>query len=140
LLQHAFEARMAVSILGRKIRAADERLQIGSQPHAHRPATVSGRRLHERHVDAIDVRPLLAVDFDVHELAVHDLCRRVVLERLVRHHVAPVAGRVADREEDRLLLASGFLKRLVAPRQPFDWIVRVLQQVGRLLLRQAVWV
>ena len=54
----------------RKVGAAVERLQLRRQPDAHRPAARSGRRLHERHVDAIDVGPLLAIDLDRHEVLV----------------------------------------------------------------------
>ena len=58
-------------------------------------------RLGGRHVDRVDVRPLLAVDLDRDEVGVELRGGRRVLERLVRHHVAPVAGRVADREQHR---------------------------------------
>ena len=54
----------------REVGAAVERLQVRRQPDAHRPAAGSGRRLHERHVDAIDVGPLLAIDFDRDEVLV----------------------------------------------------------------------
>ena len=43
-----------------------------------------------------------------------------VLERLALHHVAPVAGGVADRDEDRLVLAARSRERLLAPRIPVD--------------------
>src|SRR5919197_619807 len=56
------------------------------------------------HVDRVHVRALLAVDFDVDEALVHESSRLVVLEGLVCHHVAPVTGGVADREQDRLVL------------------------------------
>ena len=59
----------------REIGAAVERLQVRRQPHAHRPAAGAGRRLHERHVDAIDVRPLLAIDLDRDEVLVQHLPR-----------------------------------------------------------------
>ena len=39
----------------------------------------------------------------------------VVLEGLVRHDVAPVARRVADRQQDRLALRARALERLRAP-------------------------
>ena len=39
-----------------------------------------------------------------------------VLERLVRHHVAPVAGGVADREQDRLVLGAGARRTPPRPR------------------------
>ena len=58
--------------------------------------------MQRRHVDLVDVGPLLAVDLDVDEQLVHHARGGVVLEALVRHDVAPVAGRVADREQDRL--------------------------------------
>ena len=45
---------------------------------------------------------------------------RRVLEALVRHDVAPVARRVADRDEDRLVEALGLGERLLAPRPPLD--------------------
>jgi hypothetical protein len=59
-------------------------------------------------------------------------------EALALHHVAPVTGGVADREEDRLVLTPGLLERLLAPRVPVDRIVRVLEQVRRFLAGQAV--
>ncbi len=50
--------------------------------------------------------PLFAVDLDVDVELVHQLRGRGVLEALVRHHVAPVAGRVADRHEHRLVASA----------------------------------
>ena len=47
-------------------------------------------------VELIDVGVLLAVDLDVDEPAVHVLRGRRVLEGLMGHDVAPVAGGVAD--------------------------------------------
>ena len=61
-----------------------------------------------------------------------------VLERLVLHHVAPVAGGVADREEDRLVLASCRLEGLLTPRVPVDGVVGMLEQVGALLAGEPV--
>src|SRR5207249_3243647 len=52
------------------------------------------------------------------------------LEALPLHHVAPVARRIADREEDRLALLAGPRERLLAPRKPVHRVVRVLEEVG----------
>ena len=71
-----------------------------------------GQRDDGVHVDRVEVGPLLAVDLDVDEALVHQRRGGRVLERLVRHHVAPVAGRVADREQDRLVLRARALERL----------------------------
>ena len=61
-----------------------------------------------------------------------------VLERLVRHHVAPVARRVPDRQQDRLVLGAGPGERLLAPRVPVDRVVGVLAQVRAGLVGESV--
>ena len=99
--QHVQERRPAPGCGRREVGAAVERLERRRQPHAHRPAAAAGGGLHEGHVDAVDVGPLLAIDLDADELAVQHLRGGRVVERLVRHDVAPVAGGVADRQEDR---------------------------------------
>jgi hypothetical protein len=48
-------------------------------------------------VDLVDIGTFLAIDFDVHEQRVHERRGRLVLEGLVRHDMAPMAGGVADR-------------------------------------------
>src|SRR3712207_7355348 len=50
---------------------------------------------------SVEVGPLLAVDLDRDEVRVEERRRLGILERLALHDVAPVAGRVADRQEDR---------------------------------------
>ena len=91
-----------------------------------------------RLVDLVEVGPLLAVDLDVDEELVHELRRRLVLERLVGHDVAPVARRVADRQQDRLAGLARCRERLVVPRLPMHGIVRVLFQVGARLFAQSI--
>ena len=99
---------------------------------------MAGHGLHRVHVDRIDVRALLAVDLDADEALVHQRRDLRVLEGLALHHVAPVAGGVADRDEDRLVLAAGAGERLLAPRVPVDRVVRVLEQVGGGLCGESV--
>ena len=96
--------------------------------------------MQRRHVDLIDIRPLLAIDFDVDEELVHDPRGRVVLETFMRHDVAPVAGRIADREQDRFVGLLGFGERLRSPRPPIDRIVLVLQQIRARLLGETILV
>ena len=62
-----------------------------------------------------------------------------VLEALVRHDVAPVAGGVADGEQDRLVGALGLGQRLGAPGPPVHGVVLVLQQIGAGLAGEAVF-
>ena len=98
--------RHAVARLGREVGAGVERHAVGGEERVERPAAVAGHRLHGVHVDRVDVRALLAVDLDADEVLVHQRGDLRVLEGLALHHVAPVARGVADRDEDRLVLAA----------------------------------
>ena len=117
LLEDVGEPGLAPPAGRRKVGAAVERLQRRREPHAHRPAARPGRRLHEGHVDAVDVGPLLAIDLDRDEVLVQQLRELGVLEALVLHDVAPVTRRVADRQKDRLVLLRA---RAQTPRRPTD--------------------
>ena len=94
--------------------------------------------MQRRHVQVVDVRPFLAVHLDVDEPLVHQRRGFRVLERFVRHHVAPVAGGVADRQQDRFLLRSRLLQRRRPPRAPMHGVVGVLQQIRRGLVAEQV--
>ena len=137
-LQQPGEARQAVTILRREVRPAVEGRAVGGEKHGHRPATVSGQRLHGLHVDVIHVRPLLAIHLHVHEETVHQAGRVGILERLALHDVTPVARGVADRQQQRLVLGAGPGERLLAPRIPVDRVVGVLEQVRAGLVGEAV--
>ena len=137
-LAHPRERRHAVAVLVGEVGAAVERAAVGGEPHRHRPAAAAGERLHGLHVDRVDVGSFFAVDLHVHEQPVHDVGDRGILERLVRHHVTPVARRVADRQEDRLAFGARPLERFVAPRVPVDRVVAVLVEVRAGLGAEAV--
>ena len=123
---------------GRVVGAAVERLAGRGQETGHRPAALTGHRLRGRHVDGVDVGPLLAVHLDGDEAGVDLLGRRLVLERLVRHDVAPVAGGVADRQQHRDVAPRRLDERLVRPLPPVDGVVGVLQQVRARRVGEAV--
>jgi len=99
-LQDLLERRHAVARLVREIRPAEERPPIRRiQEHGERPAArLLGDHLLRGLVDLVEVRPLFAVDLDVHEQAIHHRRGLGVLEGFVGHHVAPMAGRIAHRQ------------------------------------------
>jgi hypothetical protein len=130
LVQHVGEARTAVAAFLREIGAAPERRAVGREKHGQRPAALLAKGMQGIHIDLVDVGALLAIDFDADEVLVHDRSRLVVLEALVGHDMAPVAGRIADRQGNRLVLAGGELERPGAPGLPVDRIVLVLEQIG----------
>ena len=132
------EARQAVAIVRREVRAAEERLQLRGEEYVQRPSPAAGHRLHRAHVQLVDVGPLLAVDLDRHVVRVEELGDRRILEGLALHHVAPVAGGVADREEDRPVELARALERFTPPWIPVDRVVSVLEQVRARLGRESV--
>ncbi len=136
--QHLPPRRHAVARLGRVVRAAVERDLRGREEDVQRPAALPGHDLDGLHVEGVDVGALLAVDLDADEVLVHERRGLGVLEALALHHVAPVAGRVADREEDRQVVDAGVLEGFRAPRAPVDRVAGVLQQVRGGLVRQRV--
>ena len=97
-----------------------------------------GHGLAGLHVDRVEVRPFLAVELDRHEALIHQRRDLGILERLAFHHVTPVAGRVADREQQRPVLLARASQRLLAPGVPVHRVVLVLEQVGGGLVCQAI--
>ncbi len=119
-----------VQELGRgKVRAAEEGRSVGRGGHRHRPAAAAGQHLDRVHVDGVHIRPLFPVHLDRHIVLVHEPRDLFVFEGLLLHHVAPVAGGVADGEKDRTTKPPGGGERLVAPGVPVHRVVRVLLQI-----------
>ena len=115
--EHLAKRRHAVAAFLREIRAREDRQLIGRQEHGERPAAGLARQeLMARLIDLVEVGALLAVDLDVDEELVHEARGLFVLERLVRHDVAPVARRIADRQQDRLAARARRGERFFVPR------------------------
>ena len=87
----AHGAQQLQEVLAWVVGAGVERLTLGGQEARHRPPALAGQGGRRGHVHGVDVGPLLAVDLHGHEAGVDDLGHGLVLERLVRHDVAPVA-------------------------------------------------
>ena len=114
----------------REVGAAEEGLALGGEEGGQRPPGPARQRGDRVQVDAVDVGPFLAVHLDGHEPLVDEPGGAGVGERLAGHHVAPVAGRVAHRQQDRHAPLAGGGERLLAPGVPVDRVVGVGQQVG----------
>ena len=137
-VQHLAERGHAVPGTGREVGARVERATVRGEEHTHRPTTLAGQRLGRGHEHRVDVRPLLPVHLDRDEVGVQLVGPGRILERLVRHHVTPVAGRVPHRQEHRYVSAFRLRERLVAPRPPVHRVVGVLAQIGAGRVGQAV--
>jgi hypothetical protein len=99
---------------------------------------VTGQQLHRGHVELVDVGPLLAVHLDRQVLPIEHRGDGLILEGLALHDVAPVAGGVADREEDRHAARGRLGEGLGAPGPPVHRVVGVLPQVRAPLQHQPV--
>jgi hypothetical protein len=137
-LEQLAPSRHPLARLRRVVGARVERDAFRRDEGVQRPAAVAGHRLQRVHVDRVDVGTLLPVDLDRHEVLVHDGRHGGILEGLALHHVTPVARRIADRDDHRLVLGARPRERLVAPREPVHRIVLVLEQVRRSLVGEAV--
>ena len=129
LLQYMRERRAAVARVLGEIGAAPEGLGVGREEHGERPTAVFAELVQRGHVDGIDVGALLAVHLDVDEEVVHHRSGLIVLEALMRHDVAPMAGGIADREQDRLARPLGLSERLRPPGPPMYRVLLVLEQI-----------
>ena len=137
-IQYTDECWPPVALLLGEIGAAPERLGVRGEEHGERPPALLAELVQRAHIDRVDVGTLLAVDLDVDEQLVHHPRRPLVLEALMRHDVAPMAGGIADREQDGLARRPRLGERRLAPRAPMHGIVFVLEEIGARLLPEAV--
>ncbi len=129
-LEQLEETRQTVTRLGREVGAAVKRMQLGGQEDGHGPAALTGESDDGGHVEAVQVGAFLPVDFDADEMLVQEGGGGGILEGFVGHDVAPVAGGIADAEEDGLILPAGLFEGLGGPGVPVDRVSGVLAQVG----------
>ncbi len=115
----------------REIGAAKERrVIVRRQEHGQRPAAGAlDQQLMGELVDLVQVRPFFPVYLDVDKQLVHQRRGSGVLERLMGHHVTPVTGRVAHRQQDRLVFFPRPVQGFRAPWIPVHRVIRMLQQI-----------
>jgi hypothetical protein len=82
------------------------------------------------HIERVDIRALLAIHLDVHEQLVHEAGRLVVLEALMGHHMAPMTGGIAHRQQHGLVQSPRLGESGFSPGPPMHGIVLVLEEVG----------
>ncbi len=138
LAEHVGEAGAAAGRDAGEVGAAEDGLQVRREDQVERPARRLPEARHRVDEERVEIGALLAVDLDGDEAGVEEARGVVVLERLLLHHVAPVAGGVAHGDEEEAALPAGALEGLGAPRVPVDGVVRVLLQVGARLADEVV--
>ena len=106
--------------------------------YGERPAAAAGEGLAGLHINAVHIRALLPVHLYRDVVAVQQRSYLRVLKALPGHHMAPVAGGIADGEEYGLVLMAGPVESLLTPGQPVHGILGVLPEIGGLFLYQTV--
>src|SRR6476646_3546779 len=98
IAQNVGKAGPAVASLRWKVGPAPERFAIGREEHRQWPAALLAQRVQRRHIDLVDIGPLLPIDLDTHEEVVHDGGYRGIFEALMVHDMTPFEGCGAHRE------------------------------------------
>lgn len=132
------ETKMSATRGFRKVRAREERFAVGQAKHRHWPTAVTIHGLNSVHVDRINIWSFFAIDLDVDEQSIHEFAGGFVLKRLMGHDMAPMAGRVADGNEDGHISPFRLGQRFRPPRPPIDGIVSVLSEIRAGFIRKAI--
>ena len=123
---------------GWKVGAAVKRFQVRRQKHVQGPTAGTGQGRDRGHVEPVEVGALLAVQLDADEMSVHMPGHFRVFKRFAGHHVAPVAGRVADGQKDRPILLACQRQGFRTPWIPVHGVMGVLAQIGALFGDEAI--
>src|SRR3954454_8191184 len=118
LLEDRAEAGTPISRIRREVGASKKRFQLRSEPDRHRPSAAPCGCLNEEHVDPINVGPFLTIHFDGHIITIQYLSNALVLKGFVCHDMTPVASRIANRQENRLIFVARLIESRFPPRQP----------------------
>jgi hypothetical protein len=136
--QHPAKRWPTPAIVRRIVRPAEERLTRRQKEHRQRPAPAFIEQLQRLLIELIDIGMLLSIDLDADKVLVQLRRCLGILERLMGHDVAPVTGRVSDRQQHRLVLGPCPRKGFLAPRIPVDGIFSMLTKIGTLGLGKTV--
>ena len=126
------------SCFRREVGAAPEGKGIRGKEHGEGPSSLFAEAVEGRHVDAVYIGALFAIDFDIDEVLVHKVGSHRVFKTFVGHDVAPVAGGVADGKQNGLVAFLGFPESLFTPSHPVYWIILVLKEIGAGFLTEEV--
>src|SRR5271167_1309555 len=128
--QDAAEAGTPVTIVGWEIRAAVERLAIGSEKGGERPSALPADGLHRNLITAVNVGTLVAIDLHRDEVLVDDGSDFRIVVGFAVHHMAPVAPHGADVEQHGLVVALCGGESVLTPLAPLNGLMHGGTQVG----------
>src|SRR5205807_10193645 len=128
------------TIIRGEIGAPIERAPVGHKEDGHGPTTLLCKGLHGLHVNVIYVGSFFTINFNRNKMLIHQASDVFVLEGFALHDMAPVAGRVANTEQDGFVLLLRLLQGFFAPWVPIYGVVGMLQEVWACLVDEPVGV
>ena len=137
-IKQIHQSKSSIAAILGKIGSGKEWLLLWGHEDRQRPAAGAGHGLTHGHIHRINVRALFPVHLDADELAVKETRNLLILKGFMSHNMAPVAGRVPDTEEYRLILPCRFLERFLTPGIPVHGIFPMLHKIRRFFLFQSV--
>ncbi len=122
----------------REVGGRKKRFFVRGQDQSQGPAAPAGEELAGLHIHRVDVRPFLAIHLDRDEDLVDEPGHLIVLEGFVGHDMAPMAGGIADGQEDRFVQTLRLAEGLVSPGKPIHGIFGMLTKIWTFFLGQSI--
>ena len=136
--QHPPKARTPISILRRKICPPIKRFPIRRKKRRQRPPSLPAHRLHRRLIPAVNIRPLVPIDFHRNKMLIHNRRNPRIVIRLPIHHMTPVTPHRPNVEQHRLVRTPRRRKRLRTPLMPLNRLMHGRPQIGGRSAREGV--
>ncbi len=140
LLPPAFlqSIEQASEIVRRQVHHAQQRIAFRSQEHVQRPTGITARALDELDHACVQRRLQLPIHLDRNEIPVQERGDGRVTVGLALHDMTPVAGEIANGNEQRFVFAPSARKGIGVPFLPMDRIVAVHGQIRGGMTKQLV--
>lgn len=132
------KAGSAITWFGWEVGATPEGFEVWCQEHGERPTALLSHCMQGCHIESVNIRALFAVELDVDVVFVHESCDLGVLETLMCHDVAPMAGGISAGEENGPVGVARSCEGGWPPAIPVDWVCRMLEEVGACFLSEMV--
>src|SRR6266581_208266 len=127
-----------LTVVGWEIGTSVEWATVGSKEDGHGPATLLCKGLHGLHIDVVYIWSFFTIYFNRDKMLIHQASYVFILEGFALHDMAPVAGRVANTEQDGFVLLLCLLQSFFTPWVPIYGVVGMLQEIRACLVDEPV--
>ena len=129
IMQNLRPRRSPISRLWRIISPRKKGSSIGQKETIEGPATITRNNLTSFHIYLIHIGALLSVHLNTDKMMIHNICNILIFKRFTLHHMAPMAGGIANTNQYRFVFSYRPFKGFGFPCIPIDGVVGMLQKV-----------